>query len=243
MTYFENSDTKMQFNSNKLYQMKLGGAGSIALLHTAVDFCAQQMFGIELMTNGMWSDKGQDGEMKFKVMNGTSVLVYSSNGITTKLAKTFSVYNDATSYSYSTLGSLGKGGGGGISRGIYEYYSDITKSDIFTNRCFTASDADVYNPVTPNGVMQLISNFKSIQIHETGNCLSKITGKYKTAGKWTDPSSGITYWFGEDPLPYRSANVSVAAYNAANINSSDYDTGQAFELEVFLKYRQLIGLK
>ena len=200
------------------------------------------MFGVELMTNGVWSDKGQDGEMKFKVMKGTEVPVSGRVG-PTRNARTFSVYNDATSYSVSMPGSLGKGGGGFIGRGIYEYYSEVAKVYIFTNKCFTASDADIYTAVTPNGVMNLIPNFKSIQIHETGNCLAIITGRYKIAGNWTDSSSGITYWFGKDPLPYKPPKVSLVAYNAANINSDDDDTGQAFELEVFLKYRQLMGIK
>ncbi len=221
-----------QHFSIKLPQTNLPGAFNVAVLHTAVDYCAQQMFGIELMTNGMWSDKGQNGEMKFKVQKGTAVSVWGRVG-PTRYAKTFSVYNDATSYSFAALGSLGIGGGGGISNGIYEYYESRVKKNQFTNQTYTASDADMHNPVTPNGVMQLISNFKSIQIHETGNALSKITGKYETAGNWTDSASGITYWFG----------VAPTVNNSQNVNSVDYDTGQAFELKVLLKYRQMMGIK
>lgn len=189
------------------------------------------MFGVELMTNGVWSDKGQNGEMKFKVLDGTVVLVSGRTGLTVKPAKTFSVYNDATSYSLAALGSLGIGGGG-LSNGIYQYYDNRVGKYEFTNQTYTASDADMHNPMTPNGVMLLISNFKSIQIHETGNALSRITGKRETAGNWTDLNSGVTYYFG----------VAPTINNGQNVNSVDFDTGQAFELRSLLKYRQLLGL-
>lgn len=226
-------DTKLSSFSKKFPLFTTRGSENLSLLHTAADFCARQMFGVEMMTGGIWSDKGQNGEMKFKAMDGTPILVYGRTGLTVRTAKTFSVYNDATSFSMSALGSLGIGGGGGMSKGIYEYYNDRVKKREFTNRTYTASDADQYNPVTPNGVMQLISNFKSIQIHETGNALSRIAGRSERAANWTDPSSGITYWFGKLP----------PQQDALNVNAYDWDTGQAFELKVLLKYRQLMGIK
>lgn len=86
--------------------------------------------------------------------------------------------------------------------------------------------------MTPNGVMRSFSFFESIQIHEAGNALSRLTDTAHTAGNWTDPTTGINYRFG-----------AAGTEDARNQNVVDSDSGQAFELCALLGYRKLTGYR
>jgi hypothetical protein len=80
--------------------------------------------------------------------------------------------------------------------------------------------------------MKHLSNFESIQIHETGNALARLTGFSHLAGSWIDPASGITYNFGRDGIE-----------DAKTKYVYDNDSGQAYELCVLKAYRRLTGYR
>ncbi|MEJ7623796.1 MAG: VCBS repeat-containing protein [Pyrinomonadaceae bacterium] len=200
-------------------------------LEQAVKDCAASMFGVRLGRT-VWSGAGQIGSMDFVVTTATVRDRRSELGFTYPRMTRFTVHNDSTSYSSHQLGSLGRGGYGGP--GLSGAYDSQIGRHVQTNQTFTANDVGGpnTNPSTPNGVMRYFSFFESIQMHETGNALARLTDTQHTAGNWIDPTTGINYRFGV-----------AGNEDARNRNVVDTDSGQAFELCALLGYRKLTGYK
>ena len=204
----------------------------LKVLESATGICASQLFGVNL-TSVQWSRTGVNGEMKFSVPKGQYVPNYGNSRLFHSGAKTFSVYNDATSYASSSnqmkkgaiLGfAYGYGNGYLETYGIYQFDSGRTGKKDWTNRTYTASDASGSGAVQNSVGMGLgFSTFNHVQIHEAGNALSKITGKFVAHD-------------GNRNLQWQDAT------GQTHILNDDDDNGQVFEKCVFVNYRRLKGL-
>jgi YD repeat-containing protein len=204
-------------------------------LYIAVDQCAQSMFGVSLI-GGKWAVEGKKtAELKFKPLPGHNVMVYSNNFwgnfVGHPVEKAFSAFverppdntngltGSATNGIYSNIGTQ---------PGIYfaESNNGSAKNN-WSNHAYMKREINQPTSRMRLGAYNVLANpYIAVQIHETGNILAGVTGKYIKAHNWTDPA-GNTHVFGDPDDPG---------------GEGDDDTGQAFEQCVYEYIRFNAGL-
>lgn len=147
--------------------------------------------------------------------------------------------------SYSIRRSIRQYKPHGKGTGLYYFYNSSLGKYQYSNIVYTPNDlAPFTSTLAPNGVTGYWDVYRGIQIHETGNALAELTGKYSGEDPdsyWTNPVTGMTYSFSNQAQSTLVREKGLKPGINLDIGNHDTDSGQTFELNVMKKYRQLTG--